>query len=472
MADFSSQIHAAVSAATPDAPSYSESAGSATSTPTPKATPIPDPPATPEPSSDFDDFSFPDEAAPEPEPIADANTPEPDQGKSSDRIMDDATRKAFMTDARGKKLYGGFQLGQALLKPPTEGGLGRIPSVDEIRDMSRKSADLDLMAHEFHNGNPQYAENFIKQWFEPRDQGNGQIGYSPGAQQAATKFMSTLDAMARDMNQPESYREAARQVYVKAALPVVSGQIEDMYARALAEPDLDTRLHLLNGARIWEHDIYGKMRELPPGIDAAEYAPGGRQTTATDPRSAELDGKLRYINQFEQNQQQQRQQAFQSAVSTQVNTAVNSDVEAALKSLKEALPERVFASYQNQFNQEIQGKLRADPEQLRAYRMAVDNARSNPTEQNIKAAADAMRSAVRPHIRQLRSQYLQDAKILITSSSDKRHSTLAEASQKTGTTSVAQPVGKDLSSALTRNAGESNTEYLRRTVRERVSAAS
>ncbi len=474
MADFQSQVQAAVSAATPDSPSTSspvETAAPSTSTSVADGS-APNDGAQPEPEAE--DFRFPDEeAAPPIEASPEEQNPEtPQPGSKEEAIENEKIRKAFMSTERGKRMYRGFQLEQQLLKPPTEGGLGHMPTVEQIREMHENSSHLNLMRHEFHNGNPQYAENFIKNWFQPIDPATGQIGYSPGASQAIGSFIPTLMSMASDPKQPEQFRTAAAEAYRRAALPAMQTHINDMYARGLAEPDLETRIWLLNGARTLDQDINNRFREdLPQGIDTEAYAPGG-QHAAPDPRNADIEGKLRYINEFQQQQQQQAQQGFQAAVSTQVNTAVDADVDFALKSLKEALPERVFLSLQGQFVKEVQGKLNANPIQLRAYRMAVDAARANPTPQNLKAAADAMRSAVRPHITQLRRQYLDDAKSLITASSAKRHQTLEEASQKTGASSVAQPVGKDLAPALSRLPGESYAESLNRRVKERVAAAS
>lgn len=475
MADFenlTANIASAVSAATPDYSAEPTPASDPTPSPAPQdaAPPEPDAPAAEE------EFEFPaEDASPAPVEAAPPDpTDEPDAQASGITKLTDAEgkplswaklREALFTDPRGHKLFKGFQLARELEKPMDQGGLGGVPSVEALREMHQDSQDLRLMAHEFHHGDPTYAQNFVKQWFAP-----GPNGHSPGAQLAAKSFLTTLQGMAGDTAQPEAYRQHAAQMYRQAAVPALESHIDDIYARGLAEENLERRLTLLNTARVLEEDLTGNLRDLPPGIDTAEY---GQNRPQADPRAADLDAKIRRIDEFQNRQSQQAEQQFAQGFNGQIEIGLNADVTAALKALSEALPPKVFASTQAAFIKDIHDRMKANPAQLRNFTIARDQARRSRSPQDVKAAADVWRSVARPIIKQLRAEYLKDAQPQIEAASAKRHATLAEGAQRTGTSSVTQPVVRNLANGPgSRLPGESHDEYINRVTRVAVSAAS
>lgn len=475
MADFdnlTANITSAISAATPD---YSAD-------PTPASDPTPSPApqdaAPPEPDAPVaeEEFEFPaEDASPAPE---EAVVPEPadeaDTQASGITKLTDAEgkplswaklREALFTDPRGHKLFKGFQLARELEKPMDQGGLGGVPSVEALREMHQDSQNLRMMAHRFHHGDPRYAEGFVQQWFAP-----GPNGHSPGAQLVAKNFLDSIHKMANDANQPDAYRHHAGEMYKQAALPAVLNQIEDMYQRGYAEADPERRLALLNGARIWEEDITGNMRKLPDGIETAEYS---KTQPQVDPRSADVDAKIRRIDEFQSNQARQAEAQFAQSFNGEINTRLEADVDIALKALSEALPPRVFAASKASFVKELGERLRGNPAQMQTFEMARDKASRSRSPQDVQAAADAWRSVARPIIKQLRAEYNKDAQPQIEAVSAKRHATHAEAAQKTGTSSVAQPVVRNLANGPgTRLPGESHDEYINRVTRVAVSAAS
>ncbi len=477
MADFAnleSTVSAALSAATPDvsAPAPAPAVDPTPSLAPQDVTPAPEPEAPAEEA----EFEFPEEASPAPEPAAEPEaSDDPEAQASGITKLTDADgkplswaklREALFTDPRGHKLYNGFKLARELEKPIDQGGIGGVPSVESVREMHQVSQAAHLMAHKFHFGDPTYAGNFIKQWFAP-----GPEGHSAGAQLAAQSFLPTLQQMAQDQKQPEAYRAHAARMYVQAALPPVKSYLDEVYSKAFATPELDRRIELLNAARIMEEDIYGKMRDLPPGIDTAEFSQG--QAKSADPRAADLDAQVRYINDFKTNQQKQAEDQFRQGFNGQVNDGLMADVTAALKPLADALPARVFAASQASFIKDVRDRVNANPAQLRNFTIARDQASRSRSPQDVKAAADAWRSVARPIIKQLRAEYLKDALPQIKAASDARHTTLGEASQKTGTSSVAQPVAKNLAgTAAVRGSNESHDEYLNRVTRALVGAAS
>lgn len=438
---------------TESAPSIPSPSPAPESTPTPQSEPQAEPVAHEE-----EEFSFPDETPAEPsaeQAAADAQ-PKPDDelGDLTGKLPKDI-QEAFLKTERGKKLYLGFKLGQELRKPVEQGGLGGLPTIERIKEAHQDSQDLKLMTHEFHHGDPSYAQNWVKQWFQP-----GPNGYSAGARQVASQFVPTLAQMAGANPQ-------AAEIYKQIATPAVMNYIEQWYQRAEREMDPTERVTAFNVARLMEMDMTGKYRPISDDMLDPKHA----ATVAPNPQQTDIDRKIQFINQFEQNRNQQAQQTFETGMNTAIFEHVSGDVKAALGALSGTQPKGVIAAIERQFIQDVYARVNERPAELRNFIIARDQARSARTPQAIKAAADAWRSVARPVIRQLRAAIMAENGDKIMTRSAERHATLDEASQKRGTTGVAQPGVKNLAAGPTaRQPGESHEDFLYRITSAAISA--
>lgn len=423
------------------------------------------PAATPEPSPvpDFDELQFPDETDHNPPPVAAQpgtdGKPAPTGDRSDLGELENADLSTMLPkdvfekllqSPRGQKYYKGFQLFQACAKPVEQGGLGFTPSVEQLKEFHQDSQDFRLMSHEFHNGSPEYAQNWVKQWFQP-----GPQGYSQGAMQVAKSFIPTMAGMAASNPQ-------AAAMYREIATPVVLNYIEELYREAAQESTREDRITQYNVARIVEQKVTGKFRPVPE--EALE--PGYRATPATDPRQAEVDGKLKFINEFEQRQTQQANQQFEGAIGNAIYKNVEADTDHALKSLAEAYPKSTFAAIRKGFIDDVYRQVNSPQSRanLRNFTIARDEARRVRTPEAIEAAATAWRSVARPIVRQLHSQYMADNAPQIIARSNARNATLDEASTKRGTTGVVQSPQKNLAAGPSaRQPGETYEQYMYRT---------
>lgn len=448
-------------AATPASEAPTSESTQSTSPESPTPPPVDAPTDAPQNApADEDEFSFPDELPATPEeakpeaPQAEAK-PEDELGDLTGKLPKEV-QEAFLKTNRGRKLYNGFRLAQEMLKPPEQGGLGRLPSVEEVREFHQAAQDMRLMQHEFNHGDPVYAQNWVKNWFQP-----GPQGYTEGARQVARNLVPTIAEMARSNPQ-------AAEIYRSIAAPVALEYVEEWYRRAASEPTREERITAFNVARLMEQDLTGRYRDIPEAM----LDPGYRSPQqAANPQDAELAGKIQYINKFEETRRTEAAQQFERSMGQAIFTKVDADVKAALKGLDATMGANTFAALEKQFMQEVYQSVQNNPLQLRNFLIARDEARRANTPEAIQAAAAAWHSVARPIVRQLRAKYMAENGERLVARSAERHATLDAASQKRGTTGVAQPTGKNLATGpLERQAGESHEDFVRRRVEAAISA--
>ncbi len=424
-----------------------------TPAPSPESAPVTETTVTEIPASglegvqaqeDPEDFSFSDEA---PKSVADAPTADADKRDWS-KLLPKEVEAQFLKTQRGTRMLESFKRDRELEKLPSEGGLGYIPTAEQIKESAGLASSMHDMARDFHSGNPENAKNFINQWFLRG--ANGQA--SAGAQVVAQNFLPTL------IEQANGGSEAAAALYREAARPAVLRYVEEAYDRADSMQDPELRTIWFNVARMIEKDITGKFRP----ISEEQLAGTAPVQQGPDPREAEIDRKLHVVQSFEQRQAQQREQQFGQTIKTAIQTALMSDIREALKPILDQYPTTISNDLVEKFHDKVVAEVRQNPANLDAFKRAAEVARRDPSQANIQNAARAWATVARQVIRSKRGAYINDALKPRVEESQKRHDVLAEASQKRGTTSMAQPVGKDLSVGANKpKAGQSFEEFLR-----------
>lgn len=392
---------------------------------------------TPVEAPEQEEFQFEDESLPEVDESED---------RPWAKMLPKEVEAQFLKTPRGRMMLQQFKVAQELSKPIAEGGLGRIPTVEEIRESSQDSSSLELMTHEFHNAHqdPIYGPNWIRQWFQPV---NGMI--PQGAMAVARAIPGVMAELSPDY-------------YKAVAVPIAVRYMEEWYEKAAAAPDEQTRILFFNVARQMEQDLTGKYREVPESL----WKEGRPQAGGVDPRQVELDSKLQQINNFQRQQQQHQLAQFNQSVNTTINGLVMADIKAALKPIEGTLSEESFNDAVDGMYRKVIKTVNGSPENLRNFNILIDRAKSTRQRDDVFAAAVAWRNLARPIIRGMRTGYIKNAASSMKAQSDSRHSTLQEASQKISPGGVQQPTQKDLGSPVKRLPGETHEEFLLRRTRE------
>lgn len=492
MSDYATNLMASISssvdAATPDSSPVAESPVVESTIATADSTDVavPDQPE----ATSSDDFKFPDESETQEQPApVEAAPPTEEQDPEDNKPVGLAgitnadgkpltfrdLKNALVTDksGAGRELWRGYKLSRELAKPLEQGGIGAVPSIEQLREMHTAKSDMETMAHDFHIGNQANAENFIRQWFAP-----GENGPTRGGMAVAGNFISTLMKMADDPQSSPQQRTAATQMYVAAGMPVIHqliGELRSAIPNAgsdFADPEQaqSARMNFANAVRAIER--YMKMdpsfsdQDILPLIEKGETA-----TPAVDPRSADLDRKIQEINQWKTQQSQQTNQVFQEQFNGAIQTNLASDTKLALDSLSKAMPARTYAAIEREFVTDVHKQLTSNPASLRAFSRARDIAVQTRSQQDIEAAARAWRDAARPVIKSLRQQYLTENQPVIAAASANRHATAESASQRRGTSSVTHPIGTQPNTSASRQPGESQADYFARILPDKMSRA-
>jgi hypothetical protein len=480
----------------------------APATPTPP-TPPPTPPSSPgsasaaaappaevtpstAPEVNLEDFNFPDEEGAQPPAATPAVTPTPTpqatpDGRAFATNWEDAAewldkmpaevREKFMQDPRGRQIYAGYKFQRELSKPPTEdgtGGLGYVPTIEQMRAMAQDSSDMEFMVHNFDQAhqNPQYADDFVNNWFGRRDE-QGQL--LPGALRVAQSIPLALDKI-------------DSQLYRAMAMPIMSSYLEERYRQIPALATEEDRVRFLTATLDLESDLTGQTpqqiadrRGITEPVWKQGQAPQPR-VPANDPREAALRQREQAMAERDSQFVAAQNQHFFDSLNSSIHGLFSTDVQAALKPLADAYPGQngsqslTFQALATRFADEIRATL-GDPDRSPAFRlyvMARDRAAATRDPRDVRAAAVEYTKVARPLMKQLRADYIRNAGIQIVSQSNARHQVLADAANKTGSASVAQPTPPIAQNGrvaqVVPQPGESYQEALLRSVTQRLSA--
>lgn len=204
----------------------------------------------------------------------------------------DGIEAAFLRTPKGKAQLETWKSMRELRKPAEEGGIGRIPTVDEIKEAESARHDLMAMRHDFITNPASFAANIFTI--------NPQTGrsYFGGPEETAKVLSSLPETIIQNAQRDQRLLPLANAI----SFPIFKMFFDTQYQRALAmpadsAPNQEMKARTLDALRMGEFLALGETRTLP-GIDVP--AAGG-----SDPRIQALESQL----------QQMRNQVSQQATS-------------------------------------------------------------------------------------------------------------------------------------------------------------
>ena len=432
-------------------------------TPAPPAVSAPPPvtsteaPATEAATAD-DDFSIDLDKDPE----ADADAPPPletAQDDPKDKVDPDSEIGALLATPRGRRIYSAHKTMVALAglpdaDDPTKGGIGHVPSVEQVKDYYASYVDHQSMAADFVSGEPEKADTFVKHWFGRDEQGRSR----PGSAEMMQRMAEVL---------PHVNHEA----YAAFAAPAIDTFIEGMYRQAAAEADPDIKASLIKGAQVTEWWFSGgtqggKFRD--PANAAAPQQPG--QPQQADPRIAHAERIIAQSQQHTQKQAAEKWTAFDTNVTTSAKKAISYDVDQALKPLKDAVHSMVYESLKDRFVAEVEKGLAQNRDGTRQFDVRKGQAKASMSEADVKELVRIRRQQASQIILAKRPEFIKAAGADLVDQSTKRHAQLQQTSQRTAPNASQVPVQRDISAALERNPGESSADYMTRKIKSDMTA--
>lgn len=438
-------------------------------TPVPVSNPIPV--ETAETNNNEEDFNFTDEqetvqdqnAKPEginktaeakatgtPEQVT---TPKVDEDQVDwSKMLPKEVEDTFLRTNRGRQMLTAFKERRDLAKLPSEGGLGFIPSADQIKEYFKRSTDYESMLTDFDTASPQIVRGWAEHWFAPDEQG---------------KLTESQIVAAREVI---NVAQAHPVLYKQFAIPAVNNYVNELYDLGERSATPEDREYYTRLAVAIEGHITGKT----PEVDFEAVKQGIKPQPKPDPLAnerAQLRQREMAIEQQQQKAIQSRQQNIDRVIVEQRNNQIDSDISEALKQVPENIRNTsFFSSALKDFKQNVQKNIQLNETGLRRYLNLQEKARRSGKSEDIKEAADFWsKQLARPVIRQLRSPFIREASKIILQESEKRHTDLTQHSQSSGTTQAGTPVASSiLPGSPTRQKDETMDEYMERMVRSRI----
>ncbi len=377
------------------------------------------------------------ESVPEPEtteqPVEKKPEPETNPYEQDDETdVPPQTLNTLLQSDRGRQIYQSHKTLREFQKPLEQGGIGHVPSVEQIRDYYGSYRDRVIMDHDLQSQNPQQAERMLSFVFDPQR--------GPGSQFVASQLAPTLAKL-----NPETYAAAAQPFITNYA-----GALYQRYQEARDSGDEKLRSALWYAANVANYDMTGEwLTDKPPAMN------GNGQPDPLAERKAQLDQQAAELNQREQQEAQRQENNWRQAVTAKIGTAVYSEIDKALAPLKKSAAPRIYEALRREFHDKIIGQAQTDRHAWDLYNVKVQQARRDPS---IDLAAEYTR-LITPVIRNDRKKFLEEAGVTVMEQNDARHAELRQVDQHKGISNGAGTPGAPKGPAVQRNYGESQADF-------------
>lgn len=395
-------------------------------------------------SSTEDEFnlSLDDEPKDQEDPVA--KEAEEDKPLSKEELDNEMGK--FLSLPRGKMIYASYKADRELAKPPEDGGIGFVPTVDQTKEYYTSHTDKQAMEYYFDSGEPEKAGEFISYWFGADENGAAR----PGAAQVAAQLAEVL---------PKVNIEA----YTAMAQPAIKRFIDGLYRNAAADSDPEVRESLLNTAKMAEWWLTGgrnggRYRDQATG-QAQQPNQGG-----PSPEALELQKLRQQMEHQKKAEFTQKWNSFTSKVDADVDKHIRYDAEKALERLKGDLKPAFFNALVNDLVRETKESIDKNSEGLRQFNIRRDRSQRTMSDTDTRELVRMKRQLAQTAIMAKRTKYLADASATAKAQSDKRHEQLANSSSKTAPSANAVPLRRDIAAAMKKEPGETQMSYMRRLI--------
>ncbi len=375
--------------------------------------------------------------APADQAPAETNPYEADEGED----VAPQTLNTLLASDRGRQIYHSFKTLREFAKPLDQGGIGHVPSVNQIRDYYSTYRDRVMMDNDLATADQPSADRVLGYVFNPQ---RGEATNSIAQQLAPT--LARLN--------PETYAAAAQPFITNYA-----GALFERYQQAKESGDEKLRSALWYAANVANYDMTGKW------LTDAAPANGAANGHAKDPlamRQAELDQREQAIHQQQQQSYQQQVQQWNQAVNGRIGQAVNGEIDKALAPLKATSAPRIYESLRRDFHNLVVSGANRDPHAYSIYMARVQEAKRDGS---VDLPAEFVR-LIQPVIKAERKKFLEEAGVTIKQQSDARHAELRQVDQQNGLSNGGGAGPSPVSSnPVARQPGESSRDFNLRQLR-------
>lgn len=376
----------------------------------------------------------------------------------------------FLKTTRGRQMLTSFKTLRDVAQPPEKGGIGRVPSLEEIRDADASHRSMTAMAFEYANDPLSFAANLLVP--------NAETGRTfLGDPASATKvlesipqallrasqttnnpvyahMLSAYSAPAFDLFFTHQYNEALR-------MPEETPQQVAQYKTANQEPPLlSDKIRMLDALQLSEFKAFGKARPL----NWTPHQPVTPVSPTNDPEKAQLQEQLRAAQTQLQNGTRAQQQAVTSHIEASAKELALGDLGTALRvsGVDKIYPASVVTSQQTDLYERLKSSLGTlDPSGWQQYTIQLQQAQRGQIEPDVAAKTyrrlfqNAIRSA--PAVRERINELVKGAKSHV----DAQHANRQESQLRTEPNGPGAPAPSSVVSSqqLARQPGEAIEDF-------------
>ena len=359
-----------------------------------------------------------------------------------------AIESAMLRTGRGKQMLESFKRDRELLKPMEDGGIGRRPTLEEIREGDGARNDVMAMRYEF-EANP---KNFVANVLGLKSDGTSYFG---GPQSVEQVLYAIPQALAEVANTPAGAR--LMQAYTG---PVMKSFVDQQYNNwsrqpATTQQDVDIKARALDALQMVEYLYFGKARDVSGLVSGQPAA-----QTSMSPEVQELRARAEAAERQLQQQGNQRQTQFVSQVQNTIRTNALADIDKVLTQtgIAKSYPEALLGPLKQDLYNKIEGMVQGNPNFQRYQIQLEQTARSGGSaEQPASTYRGMFRTILQTHP-DIKNQLTS----LVTNAATQANARVAlqaEAQQRTEPTSGTPAPTSVLPSGLQRQPNESANDF-------------
>lgn len=429
-------------------------------------------------SLDFDAPPKPDTPAePLPEGVtAPVTAPETDSLRELAEVLakgeiPEKVEEVFLRTSRGKQMLQSFKALRDLAQAPDKGGIGRVPTMEEIREADNSHRAVTAMRDEYAND----PLSFVNNLFVPNSEtGMTFLGDPARASQVLEAIPQALFNAARSTNNP-----VYGQMIVAYSAPVFQNFFDHQYNQALQMPEetpaviaqyraakqdpplLSDKIRMIDALQLSEFKAFGKPRPMnwTPGQPSTQPVNG-----APDPEKQQLMDRIKAQDARIQSDNQRQLSNVMNQVESGGRTAAMADVEFALKhaGVDKVYPASVIQSQQRDIYEDLKTAMPShDPSGWQRYQIQLKDAANGRLDPTVAAKTfrSLFQNALRhsPQVRERLNDLVKGAKTNV----DAQHQSRLQSQLRTepNGTGIPAPSSVLAGQQLARQSGESIEDF-------------
>lgn len=350
---------------------------------------------------------------------------------------------AFLSTERGRRMYADFKALRELEKPDSEGGIGFRPTAEDIVNFHRSYQQHSRFWDDFSSGDPQRQVSIIRELFTATPDGRRVDG--------ADQLLATL---------PDVLVDADPQMYRQLATPVATHITNTMRQLALSATSDEDKARWVDAGNLVAH-LFGLQ------VGGERQQPESEEVRQLRERLAQIEG----TKQTEAQMAHQRSvQSAQGAFHKLMAMTLEADVKSGLSQIQDKADEVTYGSYLNDYRSKLGNHVRdylRNETVQRELKRAIDTAAQTQNRAPLEAFVKRVRQSYTLKLNEIRKPYIEAVNRRVKTTADNAASKLQQAQQRTepaqGGAAVASSVATS-GSLPARNPGESQEDYIRRTV--------